>query len=66
MTRKDFKLIAQAMHDERPIGAVKGKREDDAIVAQFHICCTSLANALRTTNPRFDRAKFLAACGVES
>ncbi len=52
MTRKDYELIAQAIADVWC----------DA-VAQKDIA-ESLAEALAGDNPRFDRARFLSACGV--
>ena len=58
MTRKDYKLIAQALHDALvyqsrvtyPPAFIQGHR-----AATFEI-----ANALQASNPRFDRAKFTA------
>lgn len=57
MTRKDFILIAAAL---------KGIHGDSEYIGeiQFDIVCDALANALATSNPRFNRATFLAACGV--
>ena len=54
MTRKDFQLIADVLRDL------------DANVGAFHPgyareAATAFANALATTNPRFDRQRFLAA-----
>ena len=54
MTRKDFVLIAatiRAMPTHAP-----------TLRAQQASCATAFADALALTNPRFDRARFLAAC----
>jgi hypothetical protein len=56
MSRKDFRLIAEAIKtlpstDQNGIDMVRF----DAIGARF-------ADALATTNPRFNRERFLAAC----
>ena len=59
MTRKDFQLIADAMREAFP-----GREISDAYVT-WATACHKLANGLETTNPRFDRSRFLAACGLE-
>lgn len=53
MTRKDYVLIAQAIAD------VWCDSQAQADIAD------SIANALEADNPRFDRARFLDACGVK-
>lgn len=51
MTRKDYKIIAQALHDAADL--------DDAVV--------KIAKALDEDNPRFNLARFYAAVdGVKS
>lgn len=60
MTRKDYILIAAAMHRNiAPIAGTNALR--DAIHADY---CKALADALQRDNSAFDRARFLAACGV--
>jgi hypothetical protein len=54
MTKKDYELIAGAVSDYLTQGVVN----KDGIA---HI----LADYLKTDNPKFDRKKFLTACGVE-
>ena len=56
MTKKDFELIARILAS--PYCA-----EDQIAVRAV---AYRFADALATTNPRFDRARFLAACGVQS
>lgn len=48
MTRKDFELIASTIRGFEPF-------------VRLHIA-DEFATALASTNPRFDRARFLAAC----
>jgi hypothetical protein len=64
MSRKDFRLLAETIKDTLVCvradpatapGAVYGIRE----------VALELAHRLGCTNPRFDRARFLSACGVE-
>jgi hypothetical protein len=52
MTRKDYQLIADVF--ARSAG-------DD--IAKF--LAVNLADKLEQDNPRFDRARFLTACGVK-
>lgn len=56
MTRKDYVLIAEAVNlakdQTRPA-------ERDPIYWTAHF----VANALRRDNPRFEKARFMAACG---
>jgi hypothetical protein len=61
MTRKDYQLIAAALKDAREANVVytNGEHVTD-------LCAVRVANALESDNPRFDRARFLAACGVAS
>lgn len=59
MTKKDYELIAQS---------VRNVRGDDALNAagQQTTCdalAVELAHQLGWDNPRFDKGKFLAACG---
>lgn len=58
MTRKDFELIANAIKPlTNPLHSDAGRLTAEAIAK-------NLANALAKENPRFDRPRFLAACGV--
>ena len=58
MTHKDFVLIAGAIADARAFAAEHPEQCADVGVT---IACT-LADRLRYANPRFDSARFLAAC----
>lgn len=53
MTKKDFKLIAAAL------ASIPCHEATRSAFAE------ALANTLATTNPRFDREKFLRACRGE-
>ena len=53
MTRKDFELIAKAIRDQR----------DQPVPDPLDALAYRLASALFNTNPRFDRERFLKACG---
>jgi hypothetical protein len=58
MTRKDYQLIATALKDA--LGAVDHPQRVGAVLA-----AQELAYRLRDDNPRFDRKKFLEACGLD-
>jgi hypothetical protein len=66
MTRKDYELIAFAVLDARPAGLAVDR--DPVAMYQKGIAHTahSLADALASQNTRFNRERFLKACGVES
>lgn len=69
MTKKDFELFADILVSCKP--APGPNRDTDAEsslyegqVTQYRWTCEVAASRLRATNPRFDKARFLAACGV--
>jgi hypothetical protein len=61
MTRKDFQLIAQTIAD---LMASQKDRGAFAHTPSLEEVAQELADALATTNPQFDRTRFLTACGV--
>lgn len=64
MTRKDYVLIAAALARS---AARKDSLPDDLheAAAQHRRDCEELADALARENGRFDRARFMRACGIE-
>lgn len=61
MTRKDFVAIAAALKNAQP-----SAHDPNVAHIQHRIDCREVAGVLAGTNPRFDRDRFLAACGVRS
>lgn len=59
MTRKDFQLLADALLASYP-GAAQNPLDASARL-QWRASIHSVADALATTNPRFDRSRFIAA-----
>lgn len=57
MTRKDFELIAASLQESKP-------QEGIEATLQWEQTCTRLANALQNAHARFDRERFLTACGI--
>jgi hypothetical protein len=65
MTKKDYELIAAAMYRARPIATLV-PAELPILRQQFTLDCEAIAGALSAQNPLFNRARFLAACGIQS
>lgn len=65
MTKRHFELIAQSLRDtQQPL--MGWTREEIATGnIQWERDVSHMATALSSTNPNFNRDKFLAACGVE-
>lgn len=62
MTRKHFEAIALIIKNARIPNAAAGF--DDGFDAGVEDVATSLADYFAGENPRFDREKFLTACGI--
>jgi hypothetical protein len=65
MTRKDYELIAATLNAqalEYRSGTAFSHDDDVALEALLRIA-NSVADALTRDNPRFDRERFLSACG---
>lgn len=70
MTRKDYEAIAAAIRAEHDAWRIE-KPEDDAKMHQAaSLTCgyiaQRIAEVMARDNRRFDRARFLKACGVAS
>lgn len=59
MTRKDYEAIAAALKNARGLPM----RDHAASIGAAAQC---IAEVMQRDNPRFDRARFLKACGVQS
>jgi hypothetical protein len=63
MTRKDFNLIAETI---RLLPSFETFQADGKLyptdIVNFDALCRRFAEALATTNPRFKRERFIAAC----
>lgn len=67
MTRKDYVAIASTLAATRP----DSSHYTDAglfgcVHARWHFVAVKMADMLAQDNPRFDRGRFLTACGVQS
>lgn len=60
MTRKDYELLASALRSTKP-----DEKQNVKFSLQWSGDVAAIANALEADNPRFNRARFLAACGIE-
>ena len=59
MTKKHFEALAGEMYANKPFST--GER-----LEQWTFDCLGAANMCELFSPRFDRARFLKACGVEN
>jgi hypothetical protein len=71
MTRKDYVLIAEALRNDaahlQPMNESDYNKMLDweqGAFDQWNTTVLAIAASLQQDNPRFDRARFLAACGV--
>lgn len=62
MSEKDYKLIAAALRDAAVDQNICGRYEAREGVQDAAIV---LSRRLQNINPRFDRARFLIACGLD-
>jgi len=60
MTRKDYELIAAAIREE--VNLWRDGSESQHMVGKT---AKAISTALAKDNPRFDRDRFLRACGIE-
>ena len=61
MTKKDYELIARAFYNQMTSTTVFGTSEQLAIKGTAMLLSVYLAEQ----NPKFNRSKFLKACGLE-
>lgn len=59
MTKRDFELIARVIRNQNP-GSV-----NQTLTAHLYELAENFAAELARVNPRFDRARFMKACGFE-
>jgi hypothetical protein len=62
MTRKDYELIAGIIQNANYTAS---KFKDTSGASMLTHVALELSDALATTNPLFDRTRFLTACGVK-
>ena len=62
MTRKDYEKIAQAVRQvNEDVSGWEDARPDEVL----DLLASYLCKVLEQDNPRFDRERFLSACGFE-
>lgn len=68
MTKKDFEGIAEALKDGRDALLVSIDPTSPELAQRvnriFGSMCADVARVCARQNPRFDRARFMAACGI--
>jgi hypothetical protein len=64
MERRHFELIAGCVARSRMAKSLIGNaKERNAALSGIRLVATDLAATLAHTNPNFDRARFMKACG---
>jgi hypothetical protein len=63
MTRKDYVAIAAAIHRTGMAVTIGEKKTAEYAI---RLAAFDIAATMANDNPRFDRARFLKACGVQS
>lgn len=63
MTRKDYELIAAAIKEAKPLLPPVADYAETTRQLGWQTTAHAVAEALARDNPRFDRERFLAACG---
>lgn len=62
MTRKHFELIARTLRNLRPVPGFDGYT---AVLRQWEKAVFTFTDMCAASNPRFNRSRFLEACGVD-
>jgi len=63
MTRKHFEAVAEAILAEKTLAEVSSRGAGLDRVKGVERIASNLANVFAQTNDRFDRARFMTACG---
>lgn len=63
MSKKDYILLAQALKNGQPDSRLIQPEYWQTACTQWKITVKFLSDSLAQDNPRFNRAKFLQACG---
>jgi hypothetical protein len=62
LQHRHFAFIAAVLAKEKP---PNWSYDYCAVMNQWQSACRAFAKQCRATNPRFDRTRFLTACGME-
>lgn len=65
MTKKHFEMLANIMKFAKPPEDRGFNKLVSALLSYHSDICNSLADGCQSENPRFDRQRFLKACGVD-
>ena len=69
MSKKDYELIATELRNQHELfdynsGNINGNQDGTPTMSVYESSCKLWAQTLQAVNPRFNRDKFLTACGV--
>ena len=63
MTRKDYEKFADMVNTHRKY-ALDAVKLDTGYIVAWNDCAFAMADIFKADNPRFNRDKFLKACGI--
>lgn len=63
MSKKDYELIAESLKNSQPDSRLVQPEYWSTACAQWKISVKIICDSLSNNNPRFNREKFLKACG---
>ena len=71
MTKKDYELIADELRTQHEMlgynsGHIQGNMNGLPTATVYEMSCKLWAQTLANIDPRFNKNKFLTACGIES
>jgi hypothetical protein len=64
MTRKDYVMIAESIAYASELTKIMGGIDEETRDRVISLVANKIASGLEMDNSRFDRARFLDACGV--
>lgn len=66
MTKKDYELIANVLYKRLLDIGGPATQYNYGVADDWRNIALSMTNALAQANPKFNRSKFLQACGLEA
>ena len=64
MTRKDYVIIAESIANAKELTQILGGIDEETRDRVISLIAHKIASGLEMDNSRFDRDRFLTACGV--
>ena len=65
MTKKDYELIARELRQQHEMFDYNAGKVNGSETTVYKMSCNMWAQTLASTNPLFDKERFVKACGTE-